>query len=125
VITKPRADFDSNSDWELISENGRPSFYREKTELLTWDKEISCEPIYPSGLMIQPAFGKWKMSMNQINAAKVRILAELNSPVVLRCFKETGDRNLLVKKSYEFEHQHRGNLDSFSKSRIEERKQEV
>jgi hypothetical protein len=52
--------------------------------------------------MIQPAFGKWKMSMNQINAAKVRTLAELNSPVVLRGFKETGDRNLLVEKCYEF-----------------------
>jgi hypothetical protein len=52
--------------------------------------------------MIRPAFGQWKMSMKEVNAAKVRKLAELNSPVVLRGFKETGDRNLLIEKSYEF-----------------------
>jgi hypothetical protein len=52
--------------------------------------------------MIRPAFRQWKMSITEVNAAKVRKLAELNSPVVLRGFKETGDRNLLIEKSYEF-----------------------
>lgn len=52
--------------------------------------------------MIRPAFGQWKMSMKEVNATKVRKLAELNSPVVLRGFKGTGDRNLLIEKSYEF-----------------------
>ena len=41
TTTGPRSDFDSNPELELVHEDGRPSYYREKTDLLTWDTEKS------------------------------------------------------------------------------------
>lgn len=101
VITGPRRDFDTNPTFELVYENGRPSYYRERTELLYWSSQITCEPLYPCGLMIRPAAGPKTMSIEDVDAAKLRALAELNSPVVLRGFARTDQRDLFVKKAEE------------------------
>ncbi|KAH9905169.1 putative pyoverdine/dityrosine biosynthesis protein [Xylariomycetidae sp. FL2044] len=106
VTTGHRSDFDTADDFELVhDENGRPSFYREKTDLLAWGSErggIVCEPLYPAGWMIRPAAGPKALSMADVDAQKVRKLAEISSPVVLRGFAKTGDRNRFVEKSEEF-----------------------
>lgn len=104
ITTGHRSIFDENNDLELVYENGRPSFYREKTDLLSWGQElggITCEPMYPAGLMIRPASAAGVFSIEEIDAPKVRALAQSNSPVVLRGFAKTRDRDLFVKKGGE------------------------
>jgi hypothetical protein len=89
--------------FELVYEGGRPSFYREKTDLLSWNAgPITCMPLYPCGLLITPAAGASKLSLQDIDAAKVRSLAEINSPVILRGFSGTRDRKKFIEKSSEF-----------------------
>ena len=106
TTTGPRSEFDSNPELELVYEDGRPSYYREKTDLLIWDTEksggIVSEPLYPAGLLIHPAAGKGALSIEDIEAAKVRALAERNSPVVLRGFRGCTDRDKFVGKADQF-----------------------
>lgn len=90
---------------ELVYEDGRPSYFREKSDLLSWAAEkggITCDPLYPAGLVIRPATGRNALSIGDIDAAKVRTLSELNSPVVLRGFAKTRNRDLFVDKAHEF-----------------------
>lgn len=105
VTTGHRATFEANDAYELVYENSRPTYFREKSPLLSWGEEkggILCEPLYPSGLLIRPAAGPNKMAIQDVDAAKVRALSELNSPVVLRGFSKTTDRDLFVDKTKEF-----------------------
>jgi hypothetical protein len=101
--TAPRSHFDSKPDtFELVrDETGTPSYYREKTDLLFWNAAILAEPLYPCGLLIRPADGVGALSIEDIDAAKLRALAEQNSPVVLRGFKQSDDRDLFIKKAGE------------------------
>lgn len=105
TTTGPRSEFDANPDFELVYEDGLPSYYREKTDLLTWGTckggGIVSEPLYPSGLLIRPASRAGVLSIEDVQAAKVRALAELNSPVVLRGFRGCGDREKFVDKAGE------------------------
>ncbi|KAH6645020.1 putative pyoverdine/dityrosine biosynthesis protein [Truncatella angustata] len=104
VTSGHRALFDADDKFELVYESGRPSFYREKTDLLSWGDQhggIMCEPIYPAGLLIRPAAGAGALSIEEVDGPKVRALAERNSPVIIRDFSKTRDRDLFVKKSHE------------------------
>lgn len=105
VTTGHREQFAADDTFELIHEQGRPSYFREKSPLLSWGEAkggIICEPVYPAGMIIRPAAGRNKMSMEDIDAEKVRGLAEVNSPVVLRGFAKTTNRDLFVAKSHQF-----------------------
>ncbi|KAH6674037.1 putative pyoverdine/dityrosine biosynthesis protein [Plectosphaerella plurivora] len=103
ITTGPRSEFENNPAYELVLENGRPSYYREKSELYNWtSSETTCEPMYPCGLVIRPAAGPNTLSIHDIDSAKVRSLSEHNSPVVLRGFSKTRDRDLFVAKAHEF-----------------------
>ncbi|RYP80153.1 hypothetical protein DL770_006348 [Monosporascus sp. CRB-9-2] len=105
TTTGPRSEFDGNDAFELIYENGRPSYYREKTDLLTWATDkggIISEPVYPAGLLIRPAAGPGALSIEDVDPAKVRALAETNSPIILRGFANCGDRKRFVHKAGEF-----------------------
>lgn len=96
--------FDEDENFELVYENGLPSYYREKTDLLSWGGEpgrITCEPLYPAGLLIRPAAGQGALSIEDVDGRKVRALAERNSPVILRGFSKTKDRELFVKKAHD------------------------
>lgn len=98
-----REDFDANEDYDLVYENGRPSYYRKKSlsALVTWDKApIVASPIYPCGMMLTPD-GSRKSFIEDIDAAKVRALAEHNSPVIVRGFKKTTDRAKFEAKAHE------------------------
>lgn len=102
-----RADFEKDDRFELVLENGRPAYFREKSDLLTWGQEkggITVEPVYPSGYIIRPAnTARGAMTMADIDTAKVRALAEIVSPVVLRGFAPGGpDRDLFVKTAERF-----------------------
>lgn len=105
ITTGHRASFEENDAYELIYENSRPSYFREKSPLLSWGEDkggILCEPLYPSGLIIRPALGPNKLAIEDVDAAKVRALSEVNSPVVLRGFSKTTNRDLFVEKTKEF-----------------------
>ncbi|KAI0175373.1 putative pyoverdine/dityrosine biosynthesis protein [Pestalotiopsis sp. NC0098] len=98
------ATFAADDKFELVYQDGRPSFYREKTNLLTWSAEgggIVCDPLYPAGLLIRPANGAGALSIEDIDGSKVRALAQRNSPVILRDFAKTRDRELFIKKSHD------------------------
>ena len=104
TTTGHRATFDADDRYELVLQDGRPSFYREKSDLLSWGQEgggIECEPLYPAGLMLRPAAGTNALSIEDVDGPKVRALAEINSPVILRGFAKTRDRELFVKKAHD------------------------
>ncbi|PPQ79921.1 hypothetical protein CVT24_003765 [Panaeolus cyanescens] len=106
ITTAPREIFDSDTTFELVLDiEGRPHYYREKTDLLMWDQSlrkrvVRCDPLYPCGLLIYPA-EKERLSIEDVDARKVRRLAELNSPIVLRGFSRGDNRELFVKKAEE------------------------
>ncbi len=89
-------------EYELVHLHGRPSYFRRKSDLFHWrNLEIDVEPIYPCGLVIKPKHTASAASMTDIDMGKVRRLAELNSPIVLRGFANTKDLSLFKKKAHE------------------------
>ncbi|KAL7809571.1 Pyoverdine/dityrosine biosynthesis domain-containing protein [Trichoderma gracile] len=100
-----RSDFENDGSYELIYENGRPSYFREKSDLFSWSTEkggVVCEPLYPSGWIFKPARGAFSLSMQDVDARKVRSLSELNSPVVLRGFVKKPNKDQFANKAEEF-----------------------
>lgn len=105
VQTGMRSQLEKDEKLELVYENGRPNYFRERSELFTWAEEkggVDCTPIYPSGWMITPKNGKKSLSMQDVDAKKVRSLAERNSPIIIRGFAKTTDRDLYLEKAHEF-----------------------
>lgn len=99
-----KCDFEADGRFELIHENGRPSYFRERSDLFTWAETkggVTCVPIYPCGWLVTPASGKKALSITDIDAQKVRKLAEVGSPIVLRGFANTTNRDLYMEKAYE------------------------
>lgn len=88
---------------DLVFRNGRPYCFREKSDLYDFGKiEVEFEHLYPCGLIIRPAGGSGiQPSLRDVHMQKVRKLAELQSPVVLRGFAETTERELFISKAYE------------------------
>lgn len=100
-----RSEFEKDERLEIVNENGQPSYFREKSELFSWAEEkggIDLSPIYPSGWLLTPKNGKKTLSMEDIDANKVRSLAEQNSPIVIRGFAKTTARDLYLEKAQEF-----------------------
>ncbi|KKA28498.1 hypothetical protein TD95_003224 [Thielaviopsis punctulata] len=104
-----RSTFEADPAYELVYENGRPSYFREKSELFNWSIPTVAEPIYPAGWVIRPAPApgnasptkKSSATIHQIDSAKLRALAQLASPVIARGFKKTDNRELFVAKAHE------------------------
>ena len=88
---------------DLIFRNGRPYCFREKSDLYDFGSiKVEYEHLYPCGLIIRPSGdASLQPSLRDANMQKVRRLAELQSPVVLRGFAETTDRELFISKAYE------------------------
>lgn len=103
VLAGQRKTFGDDANLELVHEDGRPSYFRERSQLYQWSPSapVTFEPTYPCGLMIQPSGSNNPLTIRDIDAQKVRQLAELNSPVILRGFAQTKDREAYVAKSYE------------------------
>ncbi|POR36253.1 Spore wall maturation protein DIT1 [Tolypocladium paradoxum] len=105
VVSGLRSDFDNDDTMGLVHENGKPSYFREKSDLFSWGKSkggITCEPIYPSGWMIRPANGPNAMNIDAVDAKKVRSLAEINSPVIMRGFFNKPNEGVFIEKSKQF-----------------------
>lgn len=103
VLAGQRKTFEDDTNLDLIYEDGRPSYFRERSQLYQWSAStpVSFEPTYPCGLLIRPSGATKSLSIQDIDAQKVRQLAELNSPVILRGFTQTKNRDAYVAKSYE------------------------
>ncbi|KAA8649276.1 hypothetical protein EYZ11_007960 [Aspergillus tanneri] len=92
--------FDSDETMELVYRNGQPWCYREKNELFSWSMDVIFEPNYPCGMTIKPVKGT-KPSITEVDMQKARRLAQENSPIILRGFADTLDRDVFVKKAEE------------------------
>jgi hypothetical protein len=104
VTTGMRSEFEKDDTLELAYENGRPSHFREKSPLLSWAEDkggIVAEPLYPAGFVIRPAVAG-SLGLDDIDAAKVRELAQVNSPVVLRGFVKRPDQERFMGLSRRF-----------------------
>ena len=88
---------------DLIFRNGQPSHFREKSDLWDFgDTKVEFEHLYPTGLIVRPAAGsQGQPSLRDFDVMKLRKLAEVQSPVVLRGFADTTNRELFINKSYE------------------------
>ncbi|KAF4341595.1 Pyoverdine biosynthesis [Fusarium beomiforme] len=85
---------------DLIYRDGRPYYYREKSELFDWgDMKVEFEPMYPCGLIIRPAGGS--LSARHIPMGKVKQLSINLSPIVLRGFSDTLDESIYLEKAHE------------------------
>ena len=88
---------------DLIFRNGQPYHFREKSDL--WDfgnTKVEFEHLYPTGLVVRPAAGsQGQPSLRDFDIMKLRKLAEVQSPVVLRGFADTTNRELFTNKAYE------------------------
>ncbi|KAJ5455014.1 Pyoverdine biosynthesis [Penicillium desertorum] len=93
-----RETFDRNPDVELVQKNGQPWYYRYKSPLYSWSQPVEIEPLHPCGLMISPV---GTMSAKDVDMRMVRELAQEISPVILRGFRDTRDRELFIKKAEE------------------------
>ncbi|KAF5024489.1 hypothetical protein F66182_3429 [Fusarium sp. NRRL 66182] len=105
IRTGMRSEFDSDETLELVHDNGRPSYYREKSPLLSWAEDkggIVVDPIYPAGLCIRPANGAGALTLDDIDTKKVRQLAELVSPVVLKGFVKKPNSDRFIDLSHRF-----------------------
>ncbi|EER37615.1 pyoverdine/dityrosine biosynthesis protein [Histoplasma capsulatum var. duboisii H88] len=79
---------------ELIFENGRPAYFREKSPLYNWSGiDVEFRYIYPSGIIISPRNKSCGCRVSRVDMRKVRALAELCSPVILRGWLKTPNRS--------------------------------
>lgn len=102
VRTAHRATIEASPKHEVVCRNGKPWFFREKSDLYTWEgMDIEFEPLYPFGLVITPAPGAAVPSLADVDMTKLRRLSEFNSPVVMRGFRDTKNRELFVGKASE------------------------
>lgn len=104
VHTAHRVMMEAAPNYELVYRNGsgEPWFFREKSDLYTWEgMDVQFEPLYPFGLAITPTPGATIPSLADVDMIKLGRLAEVNSPLVIRGFRETENRELFVRKASE------------------------
>jgi hypothetical protein len=92
--------YDNREDVELVHKDGRPWYYRVKSDLYSWAQPVDIEPQYPCGLIIRPKETE-SISAADLDMLKLRELAQENSPLILRGFNDTRNRELFVKKAEE------------------------
>ena len=88
---------------DLVYKDGRPYLFREKSPLYDFgETKVSFEHLYPCGLIIRPADPSGpKPSFRDMDMKKLRQLAENQSPVVVRGFAETTDRELFISRGHD------------------------
>jgi alpha-ketoglutarate-dependent taurine dioxygenase len=111
VTSGPRSEFEAAPEtWELILDAAeRPSYFRERFPASQQNLyavtgaavPITVEPLYPSGLLIRPTVGPFAAGMADLDSIRLRALSEHNSPVILRGFRGTTDRDAYVAKAHE------------------------
>ncbi|KAF2488791.1 Clavaminate synthase-like protein [Lophium mytilinum] len=89
---------------ELMYRDRRPYYYREKSRLYDFGTtNVKFEYLYPCGLIIHgiPDASGAKPSFRDVDAKKIRRLAEMQALVVLRGFAETTNRELFISRAHE------------------------
>ena len=89
---------------EVVFQNDHPHHLREKSDLWDFGVKVDFEHLYPCGVIVRPiieAGAASPPSFRDVHVVKVRKLAELQSPVILRGFAETTDRELYIKEASE------------------------
>ena len=85
-----RARLSEDARFELVTKDGKPSHFQEVSSLYQWEGvDIEVTPIYPCGIIISPRCGMNQVSIQGVDMTKVKALAELNSPVILRGFSNS------------------------------------
>lgn len=87
--------------YELVHHNGRPYFYRARSELFDWSADgcdATFEHLYPTGLIVRPVNGS--PSMATIPMKKVRTLTNTFSPIVLRGFSDTTHKDTFISSAH-------------------------
>lgn len=101
-----RATFDADPNYKLVyDDQNMASHYvqKEVLSLLDWKASMPrliAEPQYPCGWLIRPS-GDAALSLSDIDSKKIRVLAEHNSPVILRGFTGTNDRESFIAKAHD------------------------
>ena len=78
----------------LIYRNGRPYFYRERSDLYDWaeDASVEIEHLYPSGVRVHPKSDAPGLRLlSEANLEKLRKLAGMQSAVILQGFANIAD----------------------------------
>lgn len=86
---------------DLVHHNGKPYFYRPKSDLFDWAKDglnVTFDHQYPTGVIIRSADAA---SMTRIPMQKVRNLSNVFSPIVLRGFSNTTEEETFISKAHE------------------------
>ncbi|PHH65699.1 hypothetical protein CDD81_1785 [Ophiocordyceps australis] len=100
TITMSHAAEVSNLTHELIFENGRPSYFRERSDLFNWPGlDVSFKYLYPTGILISARSPDQSYSFRDVPMQKIRRLATLCSPVVLRGFRDTTDEEVFTYRA--------------------------
>ncbi|KAI1330922.1 Clavaminate synthase-like protein [Xylariaceae sp. FL0255] len=87
---------------DIVYVDGRPSYFRERSELLNWaGMDVTFEFLYPCGIMIKPAHPTSIYPLSMVDMQKIRTLATTCSPIVLRGFSNTKDRRAFIAKAYD------------------------
>ena len=87
---------------DLVYEDGRPSYFRERSPLFDWPgMDLDFNYIYPTGIIITPRDKSVQYSFRDVDMMKVRGLSEACSPVVLRGFTNTTEVETFESKAYE------------------------
>ncbi|KAI5924925.1 Pyoverdine/dityrosine biosynthesis protein-domain-containing protein [Camillea tinctor] len=77
---------------DLISKDGRPYYFREKSELWNLGEDVIVEPRYPNQLIVKPAraelFGTRALSAEQMEKIAALRAAHTAGPVVTKGFAE-------------------------------------
>ncbi|KAL9613879.1 MAG: hypothetical protein Q9167_001616 [Letrouitia subvulpina] len=79
-----------------ILRDGRPYFFREKSELYDWcDQHVETEHLYPRGLLVRPKDGSEEASrLNEDGIEKLQQLARLQPSVIVKGFANIADGNV-------------------------------
>jgi len=94
---------DLHKTHNLVCQDDRPYFYREKSNLFEWgEMKVEFEHLYPCGLIIRPnAQMTGQLSLRDLDMKKLRELTEHQSPVILRGFADTMKQDIFTAKGGE------------------------
>jgi hypothetical protein len=91
--------------YELIHRNGRPFFFRARSELFDWTLDalsVTFEHMHPTGLLVQVE-SSTPAPLASVPKQKLRALSHTFSPIVLRGFEGSGECEFADVESERFE----------------------
>ncbi|PRP82496.1 putative pyoverdine/dityrosine biosynthesis protein [Planoprotostelium fungivorum] len=100
VVFGHRSTFENDPQNELVYFNQRPSHFQEKSVLYQWETPAIFNHQYPCGIIVHPA-PYTTPSFKDVDMDKLRRLSQLNSPVILRGFSNTKDRQMFTDKAHQ------------------------